>query len=134
MNLEKEAVTASHWSVDQYEAVFSENSPQRITLLVEEAGVILGFIVGRAIEREWEIENIAVASLARRRGMGTELLMKFIELARTRGAQAIFLEVRDSNRAARALYENCGFTKAGSRSGYYHSPEEDAVIYRLVFA
>lgn len=133
MNLEKEAITAAHWSVEQYEAIFSESSPQRITLLIEETGVAQGFVVARAIEREWEIENIAVASLARRTGMGTRLLGGFFELARARGAQAISLEVRESNRTARALYEKCGLVEAGSRRRYYHNPDEDAVIYRLIF-
>jgi len=134
MDLEKEAATASHWSVEQYRAVFSEGAPQRIALVVDEIGIIQGFIVGRAVRGEWEIENLIVASAARRKGMGLELLRRFIELAGAEGAQAIFLEVRESNRAARALYEKCGFVEAGSRLRYYRNPDDDAVIYRLALA
>ncbi|HXZ31123.1 MAG TPA: ribosomal protein S18-alanine N-acetyltransferase [Terriglobales bacterium] len=132
MDLEKAALTASHWSVEQYEALFSENSPKRLTLLIEDAGVVQAFVVGRATEREWEIENVAVAEPVRRRGRGTHLLQQFLGLVARQGAQAVSLEVRESNRAARALYEKCGFVEAGRRIRYYHNPDEDAVTYRLI--
>ena len=45
----------------------------------------------------------------------------------------IFLEVRESNTPAIALYESLGFEKIGVRKGYYDKPKEDAVIYRLPF-
>ena len=50
-----------------------------------------------------------------------------------RGAGAVFLEVRESNRAARALYEKWAFLESGRRRGYYKDPEEDAILYRLDF-
>lgn len=43
-------------------------------------------------------------------------------------ACAISLEVRESNLAARRLYESFGFKAEAARKGYYHSPAEDAVI------
>jgi [ribosomal protein S18]-alanine N-acetyltransferase len=131
MALEKQAVTASHWSHEQYGRLFSENVPMRVAFVVEEGSAIQGFLVGRAVEREWEIENIAVAGLARRRGLGSGLLGEFLALARERGAESVFLEVRESNRAARALYEKWGFVETGRRNGYYDEPREDAVVYRL---
>ena len=101
-------------------------------MVIEEQCVVQGFLVGRAVEGEWEIENIAVAGPARRRGLGTRLVGEFLDLARKQGAQAVFLEVRESNRAARALYEKWAFVEAGRRAHYYRQPEEDAVAYRLV--
>jgi ribosomal-protein-alanine N-acetyltransferase len=133
MALEKHAITAAHWSVEQYEAAFSETTPKRVALVIEEDCVIQGFLVARAVHREWEIENIAVAGPARRRGLGTRLLGEFLDLAHGRGAQAIFLELRESNVGARALYEKWAFVEAGRRSRYYRDPEEDAVVYHLVF-
>jgi ribosomal-protein-alanine N-acetyltransferase len=132
MALEKHAVTASHWSVEQYEAAFSETGLDRVVLVIEEECVVKGFLIAQAVEHEWEIENIAVAGLARRRGLGTRLLSEFLDLARKRGTQGVFLEVRDSNLAARALYEKWAFVEAGRRPRYYRQPEEDAVVYRLV--
>lgn len=133
MALERHAVTASHWSVRQYEALFSETDPKHVALVIEEECSIQGFLVARAVEREWEIENIAIAGPARRRGLGSRLLGEFLDLARRSGAESIFLEVRESNRAARALYEKWAFVEAARRESYYREPEEDAVVYRLVF-
>jgi ribosomal-protein-alanine N-acetyltransferase len=95
---------------------------------------VQGFIVGRAIGEEWEIENIAVAEPIRSRGLGTRLLGEFLDLARGRGARAVFLEVRESNLAARRLYEKWVFIESGRRRRYYRDPEEDAISYRLDFA
>jgi [ribosomal protein S18]-alanine N-acetyltransferase len=132
--LERHAVTASHWSVGQYETLFSETDPKRVALVIEEERRIQGFLVARSVEREWEIENIAIAGPARRRGLGSRLLGEFLDLARGRGAESVFLEVRQSNRVARALYEKWAFVEAGRRNGYFREPEEDAVVYRLTFA
>jgi len=58
---------------------------------------------------------------------------EFINLAKIIGAKAIFLEVRESNRAARALYEKWAFTEEGRRKSYYKDPEEDALILKFSF-
>jgi ribosomal-protein-alanine acetyltransferase len=134
MVVEKHSVTASHWSRGQYEALFSGTSPRRAALVIEEERVIQGFLVAREVGSEWEIENIAVAGPARRRGLGSQLVGEFLNLARERGAESVFLEVRESNRAARALYEKWAFVEAGRRTAYYREPEEDAVLYRFVFS
>jgi ribosomal-protein-alanine acetyltransferase len=131
MALERHAATAAHWSKEQYEAAFSSEVPSRVVLVLEEEAAVLGFIAGRAAGEEWEIENIAVAGPARRRGLGTRLLGEFLDLARDRGAEAVFLEVRMSNLAARRLYEKWAFVGTGRRKGYYREPEEDAIVYRL---
>jgi [ribosomal protein S18]-alanine N-acetyltransferase len=130
MALEKCAATAAHWSAEQYETVFAGEAPFRAVLIIEEDGV-QGFIAGRALGEEWEIENIAVAGSARRRGLGTRLLAEFLDLARRRGADTVFLEVRESNLAARRLYEKWAFVESGRRKRYYREPEEDAIVYRL---
>jgi [ribosomal protein S18]-alanine N-acetyltransferase len=130
MRVEREADTASHWSMEQYQAAFAQNT-RRSVLLVESVGTIYGFVVVHAIAQEWEIENLAVASTTRRKGLGTELVREALAIARHQGAQEIFLEVRESNLAARALYEQSGFTQSARRKGYYRTPDEDAVSYRL---
>jgi ribosomal-protein-alanine acetyltransferase len=141
MALQKHAATAAHWSVEQYEALFRASSPARIALVVEEKNQeaenqqceaeVQGFVIARAVGVEWEIENIAIAGPARRRGLGTRLLGEFLDLAKARGGEAVFLEVRDSNHAARSLYEKWAFTESGRRKKYYKDPQEDAILYRL---
>lgn len=51
-----------------------------------------------------------------------------LDEARQNG-EAVFLEVRESNMAARRLYEKLGFAETGRRRGYYANPPEDAVLY-----
>jgi ribosomal-protein-alanine N-acetyltransferase len=133
MALEKHAVTAAHWSAEQYEALFRASQSGRVAQVIEDEFGLQGFVIARAVDREWEIENIAVTGPARRRGLGTRLLGEFLDLARARGADAVFLEVRESNRAARALYEKWAFLESGRRRRYYRDPDEDAILYRLGF-
>ncbi len=133
MAVEKHATTAAHWSTAQHHAVFTASGPRRLALVIEGEDVVQGFLVARSIGTEWEIENIAIAGPARRRGLGTRLLGEFLDRVRRRGAGAVFLEVRESNRAARTLYERWAFIEDGRRKRYYQNPEEDAVLYRLDF-
>jgi ribosomal-protein-alanine acetyltransferase len=131
MALEKHAATAAHWSRKQYEAAFE--SDIREVLVLEEGSAAQGFLVGRRVDDEWEIENVAIAGPARRRGLGTRLVGEFLNRARSGGAQSVYLEVRESNLAARLLYEKWAFVESGRRKSYYRDPEEDAVLYRLDF-
>jgi [ribosomal protein S18]-alanine N-acetyltransferase len=131
MALERHAAMAAHWSREQYEIAFSGGGPSRVVLVVEEDAGLQGFIAGRNLGAEWEIENIVVAEADRRRGLGTRLLGEFLDLARGLGAEAVFLEVRESNVAARMLYEKWAFVESAQRKHYYREPDEDAIIYRL---
>ena len=131
MELEKRAATAAHWSAAQYEALFCASDAERVALILKKRCQLQGFVIARVMAEEWEIENIVVADSARRRGLGTRLLGELLDLARASGAAAVFLEVRESNRAARALYEKWAFLESGSRRGYYADPQEDAILYRL---
>jgi [ribosomal protein S18]-alanine N-acetyltransferase len=128
--LEGQSAGAAHWSEAEYRRLFAEAA--RVVLVIGEDAV-QGFIVGRDLGPEWEIENIVVASSVQRRGLGTRLVKKLLDLTRSRGAQAVFLEVRESNRAARALYSKSGFVETGRRRGYYKNPEEDALVCKKLF-
>ena len=131
MAVEKDAPTAAHWSLEQYQSACSEPWPQRILLVIEEDATIQGFLVARAIGPEWELENLAIAAPARRRGLGARLLGHFLNLVRGQAGASVFLEVRESNRAARGLFEQFGFIEFGRRTNYYRRPDEDAVTYAL---
>ncbi len=78
-----------------------------------------------------EIDNLVVAARARQQGIGRALLAEALQQAWQRGARYAFLEVRENNLAALALYQSAGFTQAGRRRGYYHNPVEDALRLRL---
>lgn len=133
LTIGRHAVTAAHWSPEQYATALKTGLPGRksLALVVEDGGTVAGFLVAHAIDDEWEIENVAVAGPARRRGFGARLVGEFIKHARLQGAIAVYLEVRESNRAARMLYEKWAFEETGRRKGYYRDPAEDALVYRL---
>jgi [ribosomal protein S18]-alanine N-acetyltransferase len=74
---------------------------------------------------------MVVTKGSRRLGVGTCLLDEFISHVRATGGSRIFLEVRESNRSARALYRRAGFEETGLRKSYYADPPEDAILCRL---
>jgi len=126
--LDRATPAAAHWSEAEYQRLFTEDTGH-ITLVIEE-DYVQGFVVARDLGPEWEIENIAVAEAVRRRGLGERLVRELLSLASGRGAQGVFLEVRESNGPARALYSKMGFVETGRRDSYYTNPEEDALLYK----
>ena len=91
-------------------------------------GRIAGFVVSRPVgDREREILNVAVHPDVRRQHVATALLRA--ELARCPGAH--FLEVRESNAAARSLYRGLGFEEVGARPAYYENPPETGIVMRI---
>ena len=103
----------------------------RPTHSTTESAPIAGYIVARETAGELHINNFAVRSEFRRRGIGATLLNRVLDEARQRKANAAFLEVRSSNQAAQALYEKCGFRALARRANYYSEPREDAVVMSL---
>jgi polysaccharide biosynthesis protein PslH len=90
---------------------------------------VAGFLVSRAVaDKEREILNIAVRPDSRRLHIATELLRA--ELSRCPGIH--FLEVRESNAAARRLYEGLGFQAVGERPAYYDNPRETGIVMRIL--
>lgn len=124
-------VTPRPWTAAEFATLLAGPG---VFLLDEEAE---GFLLGRALAGEAEVLTLAVAPAARRRGMGTRLLARFLDEAGRQGAESAFLEVAAGNAAARALYAAAGFAEAGRRRGYYRDPEgraEDAVVMRRALA
>lgn len=78
-----------------------------------------------------DIMTIGVVEAARGGGLGRLVLDELIGAAREGGAEAVFLEVRRSNLAARALYASAGFMEIGVIRRYFRNPVEDAVDMRL---
>ena len=131
--LASQAETSAQWSYEQYQQAIHSSQPRRIAVVLEEQSKILGFLIAQAIEREWELENIVVASSTQRRGLGSHLLNHFLDLVRREHAESVLLEVRESNHAARGFYGKFAFQQIGRRAHYYTNPWEDALTFRLEF-
>ena len=82
-----------------------------------------------ASNADWMGADLETSRSSMEQGLGTELLQMMMDRARSRNARRLFLEVHESNTAARALYEKCGFAPGGRRRAYYSRPSEDAVLY-----
>ena len=129
--LEQAAETAAHWSERDYDALFAPEGPRRSALVaVDGDEVICGFAIARCADEEWEIENVVVAEACRRVGIGGSLTRELLRAAGENGASVVLLEVRESNVAARELYERAGFVIVGRRAEYYRDPPETALIMR----
>ena len=131
VELERESSAAAHWTPRQYHDLFEAQRPVVVLAAVAEDGGMLGFLVARGVAGEWELENTTVSASQRRKGIGRGLMQSLVQAARQAQGEAIFLEVRESNQAARRLYESVGFRQVGVRTLYYSDPGEDAVLYRL---
>jgi len=75
-----------------------------------------------------DIINLAVDSDFRRCGIGKALVSQMLDVCRSVGVESVFLEHRESNISAAALYEKFGFEKYAIRKNYYTSPVENAIL------
>jgi ribosomal-protein-alanine N-acetyltransferase len=94
-------------------------------------GQLVGFAVALLLPPEAELEMIAVAAEAQRRGLAGELFRTLAEGLREESISEVILEVRASNLPALALYRALGFRQTGCRPHYYADPIEDALLMNL---
>ncbi len=114
------------WSLDSICAM--PETEGYVNFVAVQDGQIVGYIGIKAVLDEADITNVAVAPDCRRQGVGRRLLGALLSEAERRGIRHIFLEVRVSNTAARALYAQAGFRDISRRKNYYEKPREDAWI------
>jgi ribosomal-protein-alanine N-acetyltransferase len=119
-----------HWSEQTYRTAIQPGAPERYLWIIED-GQLQAFLVARLSAAECELENLVVAAQYRRRGLASQLMQVLIAAAREHSLERILLEVRESNQAARALYEKLGFQVKGRRKAYYSQPPEDAIVLVL---
>jgi ribosomal-protein-alanine N-acetyltransferase len=125
---------APQWRISAYlRALDPLNAPRRIALVAEEqeTDAVAGFAVGSLLAPEAELETIAVAEEAQRRGVGAQLFRAMVEELRAEQVTEVMLEVRASNLPALGFYQAVGFVETGRRPRYYADPQEDAILLRL---
>lgn len=119
------------WSLDSITTELSETE-QRLYLVAEVEGQIIGYAGAWLVLDEGQITNIAIHPDFRREGYGVMLTRKLIRELFKRGMNEIFLEVRISNIAALTMYRRLGLTVKGLRKNYYTAPVEDAYIMSII--
>lgn len=144
----EETTFPTPWTREQYETILApgrellpgrEEAKER-GLLRERSTLVLGirtregaliayFCVGvHHAVHEMEVYNIAVHAGFRRQGLASRLLASALPLAYDAGIERVFLEVRERNTPAIALYRSFGFEECGRRKAYYADSGEDALV------
>ncbi len=113
----------SPWTLEQIAS--SMASQDEDYYLAYEGQELVGFLVVQTVLDEMEILQIAVRADFQRLGIASQLMAAVMDWEGD-----IFLEVRESNSAAQALYTRQHFTKIGKRKDYYRNPVEDAVLMK----
>ena len=121
------------WSQGIFEDTFRAGY---LMLGVEGDGRLEGYAVLAILFDEAHLLNLCVRPASRGQGHARAMLRALVEVAGQRSLQRLVLEVRDSNRAARQLYQSEGFVLVGRRPGYYPDGgnPEDAVVMALALA
>ena len=126
--LEKTCFGPYAWSEELLEREILHPDKHYTVVCDEENGEVLGYGGFMQVFDQGDIMDIAVDPKARRRGVATAIINEFFDQSELLDIKAFTLEVRDSNEAAKKLYEKMGFVCVGKRPGYYPD-KEDACIY-----
>jgi ribosomal-protein-alanine N-acetyltransferase len=100
-------------------------------------GTLVGYWLAMPGVDEMHLLNLAVAPEHQHRGHARCMLDALVQRCRALGAHALWLEVRESNERAQALYRRYGFVAVGRRRGYYPAARgrrEDAIVMSLAIA
>ena len=97
-------------------------------VVMESEGKIIGYAGFWLVAGEAQVTRVAVLEELRGLGLGTRLTAALVNKAWELGAEAVTLEVRESNLAAQKAYLTCGFASEGIRPNYYEDNHENAVI------
>ena len=113
------------WSEESMKLLLREEYP---SFAICEEGELVAYVgTSRSLD-ELQILTVAVAERARRRGLARKLMSALDDFSEKNGIFSISLEVRESNVAAIALYESCGYKTAGVRKNFYRFPTENALV------
>lgn len=125
---------AHPWTLRNFSDSLSAGHACRVYWPTQPATNVLGYWVAMVGVQESHLLNLTVAPQHRRQGHARRMLRDMLEWSRQCAAAQVWLEVRQSNRAARALYEDAGFVQISVRKAYYPLHDrrrEDAVVMCL---
>ncbi|MBQ3948377.1 MAG: ribosomal protein S18-alanine N-acetyltransferase [Ruminococcus sp.] len=123
--LDKLCVGADGWSADSFRSEAEKDTGH--ILYITDSENVIALLSGYHAVGEGDITSVAVHPDYRRKGLAKKLIEKF-ENSLPEDTESIFLEVRESNCGAIALYEKCGFERLSVRKNFYSQPRENAVV------
>lgn len=118
------------WPEKSFRFELTDNPASRCWV-VEQDGKIVGMLVAWMLVDEAHIATLATHPDHRRQGVARKLLEHALRYMSREGAVSSFLEVRESNAAAREMYRKFGYEETGRRKRYYKDTGEDAILMTL---
>jgi ribosomal-protein-alanine N-acetyltransferase len=118
------------WPERSFRFELTDNPASRCWV-AELDGKVVGMIVVWLIVEEAHVATIATHPDFRRKGIAKRLLSHALQKLMEQGARSSFLEVRESNLAAQAMYRKFGYEETGRRRRYYKDNDEDAILMNL---
>ena len=103
-------------------------NPQAVVTVAEDSDGVFGYVVLYFAADEGEVPSVAVSADKRGRGAAKALMQEAFDEAILHGVKKVFLEVRESNVAARGLYDGLGFLQVSIRKNFYTNPTENACL------
>ncbi len=117
------------WSYEVFlGCLMQENYHMIVACDDEDTSDILGYFCFYTVLDEGDISNVCVRADKRRQGIADALMDYLLDTAKKLELSVLFLEVRESNYPAQALYEKKGFVRNGLRKNFYTLPTENAVL------
>ncbi|MFI0405249.1 ribosomal protein S18-alanine N-acetyltransferase [Actinomadura sp. 3N508] len=127
--LEQSLFPEDAWSEEMIAGELADQPRTRHYVVAEApGGEIVGYAGLAAAGGQADVQTIGVRADQRGSGVGAALLTELLDEAARRGSEAVFLEVRADNAAARRLYERFGFDEVGIRKRYYQPSDVDAIV------
>jgi ribosomal-protein-alanine N-acetyltransferase len=119
------------WPESSFRYEVTENRASRCFVAETEDKKVVAMVVSWIVVDELHIATIATHPDFRRQGVGSQILTAALEDGRKAGVRQAFLEVRERNEAAQAMYRKFGFEVTGRRPRYYKDNGEDAILMTL---
>jgi len=122
---------AYHWTREQF--LMGLKQGIYVILGIRMDGQLAGYIAFSLIEDEMEILNLAVHPDYREQKLASALMDRTFAICRIKGVKKSFLDVKESNDPAIAMYRKYGYEQFGVRKKYYPDTKEDALLFRYDF-
>ena len=111
------------WGEHEFERLISASNAVGDAAFAPRGKALIGFILSRVAADEAEVLTVVVAPTYRKRGVGRRLVESHLDRLRNMKVKALFLEVGETNVAARRLYESLRFAEVGRRKNYYRTSD-----------
>lgn len=131
--LQIEGEADNRWTFKDFQSALGSPYVSHVATLDSD---VLGFSILLEMDGEAELLKIGVDLGSRRQGIGRKLMQDTVTYCRNNNINTCYLEVRESNLAARQLYLKHGFFVTAKRPGYYPSGDgsrEDALLMKREF-